>query len=79
MTQHTPLSYDMYINAYLSEISHDMRSARESIGPWHALRKSIASSLVRSGAWLLPDKPQVIGGTVIVLSETSSDDHRKAA
>jgi len=79
MTQHTHVNHDMYVNAYLSEISHDMRSARASNGLLSALRRSVAHGLVRSGAWLLPDKPQVIGGTVIVLCQTPSNDHRKAA
>jgi len=79
MTPHPQLSHDVYINAYLSEISHDMRSTRASSGPWHAIRRSVARGLVRSGAWLLPDKPEVIRGTVIVLGQTPSDDHRKAA
>lgn len=79
MTHHTHLSYDMYINAYLSEVGHDLRSARASGGPWRAIRRYVARGLVRSGAWLLPDKPDVIGGTVFVLSQTPSDDHRKAA
>jgi len=79
MTHGTHLSYDMYIDAYPAELSDDLRSTRASSGPLRSLRRSVARGLVRSGAWLLPDKPEVIGGTVIVLSQTPSDDHQKAA
>ncbi|MFV1999646.1 MAG: hypothetical protein ACC654_04700 [Acidimicrobiia bacterium] len=79
MTPHPHLSHDVYVDAYLSEISADLRSARTSRGLLRVVRRSIARSLVRSGVWLLPDKPEAIGHTVIVLSQSPSDDHRKAA
>ena len=69
-----------YVRAYQAEVHADIQTARFSPSLIHTVRRRIAQSLVRAGAWLLPDKTDVIGATVSLLSRSQIDQvERKAA
>lgn len=73
MTPFTHLTNDTHIATYQAELRTELARARTASTPLHSLRTHIARGLVRAGAWLLPDKPEVIGGTVIVFSDSRDD------
>ena len=80
MTPFNHLTDDTYLNAYRMEIGADIRSSRMGLGPLHSLRRRIAQGLVRAGAWLLPEKSDVLGATISLLAvPESSRIERKAA
>jgi hypothetical protein len=80
MTPFTHITVDAHIGAHQSQIGASLQQARAHPGTLHALRGHVARGLVRTGAWLLPESPEVIGGTVFALPDTpTSDLDRKAA
>ncbi|MEN8239619.1 MAG: hypothetical protein ABFR53_10495 [Actinomycetota bacterium] len=80
MTPFTPTTIDTHITVYDSELRGAIHRAKALPGALHSLRRHIARGLVRTGAWLLPDKPEVIAGTVFVLpGAPPGDTDRKAA
>jgi hypothetical protein len=80
MTPFTYVTVDTHIVAHQSQIGASLQQARAHPGPLHALRRHVARGLVRTGAWLLPETPEGIGGTVFALPNTSTSDvDRKAA
>ena len=80
MTPFTYTASDIHVDVYRQDVRVAISRSRTRPGVLHSLRRHIARGLVRTGAWLLPDKPEVIGGTVFVLSKASSDHIvRKAA
>jgi hypothetical protein len=80
MTPYTHTTSDIHINVYQQEIRDSIRSSKAHPGALRSLRRHIARGLVRTGAWLLPEKPEVIGGTVFVLPKApnNSADQRAA-
>jgi hypothetical protein len=74
MTPYTHTTSDIHINVYQQEIRDAIGLSKAHPGALRSLRRYIARGLVRGGAWLLPEKPEVIGGTVFVLSKTSGDN-----
>jgi hypothetical protein len=80
MTPYTHTTSDIHINVYQREIRDAIGSSKAHPGALRSLRRYIARGLVRGGAWLLPEKPEVIGGTVFVLSKAPNDSaDQKAA
>jgi hypothetical protein len=80
MTPFTYTTNDMHIDVYLNEVRVAMSQPRTHPAVIRSLRRHIARGLVRTGAWLLPDKPEVIGGTVFVLPKAPNNSaDRKAA
>jgi hypothetical protein len=67
MTPYTHATSDVHVTVYQTEVRTALQRSRTQSGALHSLRRHIARGLVRTGAWLLPDKPEVIGGTVFVL------------
>lgn len=67
MTPYTQTTSDVHVTVYQTEVRAALQRSRAPSGARHTLRRHIARGLVRTGAWLLPDKPEVIGGTVLVL------------
>jgi hypothetical protein len=76
MTPFTQLSIETHIQVYRDQVSEDIHRSTSSRSP---IRRAFARGLVRTGAWLLPDKPDKIGDTVIVLAMPPLDTPRKAA
>jgi hypothetical protein len=80
MTPFNHLINDSYIDAYRSEVRADIQTSGLTTGPFHGLRRRIAQGLVRAGAWLLPEKSDVLGATVSLLAVPQSNSiERKAA
>ncbi len=79
MTPFTHLTNDTYVNAYRSEVRDDIQTSRFSPNLIHTVRRRIAQSLVRAGAWLLPDKTDVVGATVSLLSSSQIERVEKRA
>jgi len=76
MTPFTQQTIDTHVRVYTDNIAEDMRRARTTTSP---LRRAVARGLVRFGAWLLPDKPDMVGDTVIVLRHPRPDTTEQAA
>jgi hypothetical protein len=80
MTPFTYTASDIHVDVYLQDVRVAIRRSKTHQGATRSLRRYIARGLVRSGAWLLPDKPDLIGGTVFVLpGAPSGNAGRKAA
>jgi len=76
VTPFTQQTIDTHIRVYNDQVSADIHRAISTRRP---IRRAIARGLVRTGAWLLPDKPDMIGNTVIVLPTTSDAPKQIAA
>lgn len=76
MTPFTQQAIETHIRVYNDQISTDIHRATSTRS---SIRRAIARGLVRTGAWLLPDKPDMIGSTVIVLPTTSDAPKQMAA
>jgi hypothetical protein len=68
-----------YVRAYQGEVQADIQTSRLSPSLIHTVRRRIAQTLVRSGAWLLPDKTDVVGATVSLLSRSKIEQVEKKA
>jgi hypothetical protein len=80
MTLHAHHSTDLYINAYQSELRAELSDAHSGRTAGSGIRRSIARSLVRIGAWMLPEKPGLIDGRILVLDvEHPAQPHQRAA
>ena len=80
MTPFTYTASDIHVDVYQQEVRVAFTQSRQHPGALHSLRRHIARGLVRTGAWLLPDKPEVIGGTVFVFSGAPAESvDQKAA
>jgi hypothetical protein len=62
----TQLSND-HLEAYQSWMLPELHSALTAEPTLHKIRKSVARSLVRVGAWMLPDRPQLVSDSILVL------------
>jgi len=56
-----------YVDAYAAELRLDLHHAWTQTPTTRRVRKSLARSLVRVGAWMLPDKPELVSDTILVL------------
>lgn len=65
MTPYNHHISDTYIKAYDAELARDLSEAHR-VRPAN-LRRSIARRLVQFGAWMLPDEPDIVNGTIVVL------------
>lgn len=79
MTPLTHQTMDMHVKVYHDQLGADIRAARSIHAPLHRTRRAIARSLVRTGAWLLPDKPEMVGNTVLVLPQPQRDTSKQVA
>lgn len=80
MTPYTHHITDQYLDAYLTEITRDLSESMRGDSITRSIRKSLARSLVRVGAWMLPDKPELVSDTILVLPKQPDDSPvRKAA
>lgn len=80
MTPYTHHITDQYLDAYLTEITRDLSESMRGDSITRSIRKGLARSLVRVGAWMLPDKPELVSDTILVLPKQPDDSPvRKAA
>lgn len=76
MTPFTQPTIDTHIQVYNDLVIEDLHRATSTRSP---IRRAIARGLVRTGAWLLPDKPDMVGNTVVVLPSKSEVPKQAAA
>lgn len=67
MTPYAHHTNDAYLAAYGAELAEDLTAAHTTRRTRFGLRRSIAQSFVRIGAWLLPEKPELAEGQILVL------------
>lgn len=79
MTPYAHHQTDDYLTAYRAEIAADMQSARNGPPLGRQLRTSIARTVVRFGAWILPEGPEVVDGRIIVLPSPKPGELTEAA
>ena len=80
MTPYTHATSDIHVDVYQQDIRTAIGRSKGHPGALRSLRRYVARGLVRTGAWLLPEKPEVIGGTVFVLPKAPNNSaDRKAA
>ena len=78
MTPYNHHISDTYLQAYGTELVSDLSEAHR--GGSRAFRRSIARRLVQLGAWMLPEKPDMVNGTILVLEiEPDASAAREAA
>lgn len=78
----TPYSHhisDSYIDAYRCELARDLAEAHKKVPFTRTLRKGVARTLVRVGAWMLPDKPELVSDTILVLPKRPDDSTIRTA
>ncbi len=72
---------DTYVTTYRNEIAEGLRLARTTGGRGRTLQGTIARAVVRLGAWMLPEKPELVDGHILVLDvqpQPSADLERAA-
>jgi len=80
MTPYTQHHNDSYLAAYTAELRVDLTAAHATEGVLRRIRRSLARSLVRIGARMLPETPDIVDGRIIVMSVPHDDsDVPKAA
>lgn len=79
MTPYTHTTGDIHVDVYQRDVRVAIQQSKERNGASRSLRRTIARGLVRAGAWLLPEKPDVIGGTVFVLPKAHVDSAESRA
>lgn len=78
MTPYTAHSNDQ-LNLYVDGLAADLTVAYRSGTATRQIRRGIARLLVRVGAWMLPDKPDLVAGTILVMPKQQDGSIRKAA
>ena len=76
MTPYTQQSINTHVQVYKDLVRADIHRATSTKSP---IRRAVARGLVRTGAWLLPDKPDMVGNNVIVLPPKSEAPKQAAA
>ena len=75
----TQLTND-HLEAYQTWMLPELQSALTAEPALRTIRKSVARSLVRVGAWMLPDRPELVSDTILVLPKpATARDIQKAA
>jgi len=80
MTPYTAHTNDQ-LDLYVETLASDLTVAYASGPTLMRVRRMTARLLVRVGAWMLPDKPQMVSDTIFILPKQASDrpDIRTAA
>lgn len=65
MTPYNHHITDQYVKAYDAELARDLSKAHRQRSA--TIRRSFARRLVQFGAWMLPEKPDMVNGTILVL------------
>lgn len=80
MTPYTHTNIETHVDVYQQDVRAAIDRSRTYPSALYSLRRYVARGLVRSGAWLLPDKTEVIEGSVFNLPGASAGTvGRKAA
>ena len=78
MTPYNHHTSSEYLRAYDDELARDLTEAHQ--GGSRIIQRTVARRLVQLGAWMLPDKPAMVNGTILVLEiEPESAIAREAA
>lgn len=75
----SPYMNPEYVGAYQAELTVDLRNAWSQTPATRQIRKGLARSLVRVGAWMLPDKPELVSDTVLVLPKQADKPRIRTA
>lgn len=67
MTAYTHHVSDTYLHAYMSELTSELTTAYRQEPVHKTLRTGVARTLVRVGAWMLPNEPEFVSDTIVVL------------
>ena len=67
----TQLTND-HIEAYQSWMLPELHSALTAEPTLRKIRTSVARSLVRVGAWMLPDRPELVSDSILVLPKPAT-------
>ena len=67
----TQLSND-HLEAYQTWMLPELHSAMTAEPTARKIRKSVARSLVRVGAWMLSDRPAMVSDTILVLPKPAT-------
>ncbi len=79
MTPHAYHQNDLYLNAYLAELSSDLRRAHTAESPVTGTRRSLARTMVKMGTRMSPDTSEAMHGELLVLTDQRTDNTRRAA
>jgi hypothetical protein len=80
MTPYTHHISDNYLDAYISELNRDLAEANRGETFSRSLSGRVARTLVRVGAWMLQDRPELVSDTILVLpKQQDTSTIRKAA
>lgn len=69
MTRTTHHISDTYMNAYRNELAADLTHAYRSGPALRRSRRTVGRLLVRFGANLFPETPEIVDGRIIVLRQ----------
>jgi hypothetical protein len=67
----TQLTND-HIEAYRTWMLPELHSAMTAEPTLRTIWNSVARSLVRVGAWMLPDRPELVSDTILVLPKPAT-------
>lgn len=81
MTPYAHHNNDLYLSAYGAELTKELTEAHSGSDTGrHGIRRSIARSFVQIGAWMLPEKPELVDGRILVFDfEPPDHAHQRAA
>lgn len=79
MTPHAYHQNDLYLRAYLAELSSNLRGAHATESPVTATRRTLARTMVKMGTRMSPDTTEPMHGELLVLTGQRTDDTRRAA
>ena len=79
MTPYAHHNNDTYLNAYTSDLSDDLRAAFATESSFRRTRRTIARSMVRLGARMLPETPEIVDDRILVLATPLSEGDVKQA
>jgi len=75
----SPYMNPEYVGAYQAELRVDLLRAWTQTPTTRKIRKTLARSLVRVGAWMMPDKPELVSDTVLVLPKPADQARIRTA
>ena len=75
----TPYGYQQthdYLDAHVAELARDLAAAHRLGSTSRRFRKGVGRFLVRVGAWMMPDKPELVSDTILVLPKQTNTGSR---
>ena len=74
MTPYNHQQTDDYLNAYTAELARDLSAAHGLGSTSRRFRKEVGRFLVRVGAWMMPDKQELVSDRILVLPEQANTE-----